>query len=113
MAAKAQPAKPTLAATSHIQPFGEIKQKKTEKMNNDLNDNQRNELAAKFLERHRFYSNRLWQYFAAILLINSIVLGSFDKFEKNQGLAEAVSTMSIALIGIFYHLLKTTDFFVC
>ena len=58
------------------------------------------------LEHHRFYSNRHWQYFGAILLINSLL------FTVIKDLAEyimVISYPSVLIITIFYHLINWTD----
>lgn len=62
-----------------------------------------------FLEHHRFYSNRSWQYFGAVLLINSLILNVLKDLKDESYLIAILSFISIALIAVFYHLLNWTD----
>lgn len=67
------------------------------------------EVLGALLEQHRFYINRNWQYFGAILLIESLVLNAYADLRTVPGLLETVSLVSVGLIGIFYHLINWTD----
>lgn len=62
-----------------------------------------------FLEHHRFYSNRTWQYFGAILLINSLLFSAIKDLKDLPELITIASFMSITIIGVFYHLINWTD----
>ena len=62
-----------------------------------------------FLEHHRFYSNRTWQYFGAILLINSLLLRTIKDLKDLPELVTLISYVSVIIIGIFYHLINWTD----
>ncbi len=61
------------------------------------------------LEHHRFYVNRNWQFFAALLVVDSVVLNAFDGLARTALLGAGVSLSSLALIGVFYHLINWTD----
>lgn len=62
-----------------------------------------------FLEHHRFYSNRTWQYFGAILLINSLLFSTIKDLKDSPELITTISFMSVTIIGVFYHLINWTD----
>jgi uncharacterized membrane protein len=62
-----------------------------------------------FLEHHRFYSNRTWQYFGAILFINSFLLSSIKDLKDLPVLITLISYVSVIIIGVFYHLINWTD----
>lgn len=61
------------------------------------------------MEHHRFYSNRTWQYFGAILTINSLIFNSLNGLKQESNLISVISFMSVFIIGIFYHLINWTD----
>lgn len=67
------------------------------------------ELIGALLEHHRFYINRNWQYFGAILLIDSLVLNAYGDLQGDPNLVFAISTTSVVLVSIFYHLINWTD----
>lgn len=67
------------------------------------------ELIGFLLEHHRFYINRNWQYFGAILLIDSLVLNAYGELNSNSPLVVAISSTSVLLVAIFYHLINWTD----
>jgi hypothetical protein len=67
------------------------------------------ELLPVLLEHHRFYINRNWQFFAALLVVDSVVLNAFDGLVRTPLLGAGVSLSSLALIGVFYHLINWTD----
>ena len=67
------------------------------------------ELIGVLLEHHRFYINRNWQYFGAILLIDSLALNAYGELQGDSDLAAAISLTSVLLVSIFYHLINWTD----
>jgi|CXWL01.1.fsa_nt_gi hypothetical protein len=67
------------------------------------------ELLGILLEQHRHYINRNWQYFAAILLIDSVVFNSYGDLKDSPRLVATVSLSATAFVGIFYHLINWTD----
>lgn len=56
------------------------------------------------LEHHRFYVNRNWQFFAALLVVDAVALNAFDGLAKSALLGADVSLSSLVLIGVFYYL---------
>jgi hypothetical protein len=67
------------------------------------------ELLGILLEQHRFYINRNWQYFGAILLIDSLVLNAYRDLRNADSLVATISSTSVVLVAIFYHLINWTD----
>jgi hypothetical protein len=67
------------------------------------------EFARALMEHHRFYITRNWQYFGAILLIDSLVFNAYADLRSDDDLVTTISLTSVALIGIFYHLINWTD----
>jgi hypothetical protein len=69
----------------------------------------KSQLVSSLLEHHRFYINRNWQFFAGILLVNSILLGSIDSLLKEPVQLVVVSFSSVLVIGTMYHLINWTN----
>ena len=67
------------------------------------------ELIGFLLEQHRFYINRNWQYFGAILLIDSLVFNAYGDIRSADSLVATISSTSVVLVAIFYHLINWTD----
>jgi uncharacterized membrane protein YesL len=82
------------------------KSKKKGKKKKDRTDK---ELVATFLEHHRFYISRNWNYFGGILLVNSVIYNSFDKLVSNPLLLSSVTISALIVIAVFYHLINWTN----
>lgn len=61
------------------------------------------------LEHHRFYVTRNWQYFGALLLINSVTLNAYDDIKGSTLLADAIGVSSLVLFAVLYHLINWTN----